>query len=205
MNFFWKLFYMPGMVFCLLTGFLSAGESFSDQQAIPPGQTGSAPRSLSGTGENFEIILKYSSFKPGSDVSLSAYVLDSTTNEPIKGAALSASLSGGNESSSVTFTEMPGALPGAYEGKSRILHPGPYSWLFDISLGEKSDLVAIDGFKAEPDEMAVPPEAGEPGYRITLTPVRIIVSALAFVMLQGIIVFFIWKRAALRAAGKGEP
>jgi hypothetical protein len=66
-------------------------------------------------------------------------------------------------------------------------------------------LVAIDGFKTEPDETAATPEPGETGYRITLTPIRIIVIAVIFVMLQAVILFFLQKRAASRAGGKGAP
>jgi hypothetical protein len=199
-----------GLIFYALTGFTPFGvfgeESHDRQEAVSTEQTGSEVRTLSSHGEYFEVILKFSSFEPGGDVSLLAYVLDGTTNEPIQGAVLSGGMSSGNESVSVAFTEAPSALPGAYEGKVRILSDKPYSWLFDISLGEKSDLVSIDGFKAGNGNKGVIDaailEPKETGYTVKLTPTRITVFVAAFMLLQAIILFFVRRRFSPRTPAK---
>ncbi|MBI5593578.1 MAG: hypothetical protein HY881_24260 [Deltaproteobacteria bacterium] len=201
-----NLFRWPGLLYCVLIVFLSGSISHANQPVAPTVQAGSELRSLSGHGENFEVILKFSSFKPGSDVFLTAYVLNSATNEPILGATLSGSLSSGSESLPVVFTETPQTLPGAYAGKVTVLSDKPYSWLFDVSLGEKSDLVAIDGFKAGEDSGATPrPAPLEPrktGYEIKLTPAEIIALIAAFVVLQVAILFFARKRFTFGASEK---
>jgi hypothetical protein len=201
-----NLFCRTGFLICVVIIFLSGRESYANQPDAPTGKNLSTLRSVSGHGEIFEVILKFSSFKPGSDVSLIAYVLDGATNEPIQGATLSGGLSSGTESLTVVFTETSLALPGAYEGKVHVLSGKPYSWLFDISLGEKSDLVAIDGFKAGDDITGTPTTAAlepkETGYEIKLTPAVIVVFIAAFVVLQLAIFFFVRKRSTFTASTK---
>ena len=193
-------------LYAALTVLASAGEPVARQSDAPTEPTGSVVRALSGHGEYFEVILKISSFEPGGDVSLIAYVLDSTTNEPIQGAVLSGGMSSGNESVSVVFTEAPAVLPGAYEGKVRVLSDKPYSWLFDISLGERSDLVSIDGFKAGNGNKgaidAAILEPTETSYTVKLTPVRITVFVAAFMLLQVIILFYVRRRFSPRTPAK---
>ena len=206
MKSFFNLFCRTGILICVLIAFLSWRQCYANQPAAPTGKTGSVLRSLSGHGESFEVILTFSSFKPGSDVSLIAYVLDVATNEPIRGAALSGGLSSGTESLPVVFTETPNSLPGAYEGRAHVLSGKPYSWLFDISLGEKSDLIAIDGFKAGDDITGTSnPAALEPketGYEIKLTPGIILVFIASFGVLQLAIFFFLRKRLTFSPSAK---
>ena len=189
-----------------LTVLASGGEPLARQSGAPTEPTGSEIRTLSGQGENFEVILKFSSIGPLGDISLTAYVLDNSTNEPIQGAVLSGGMSSGNESVSVVFTEAPFVLPGAYEGKVRVLSDKPYSWLFDISLGEKSDLVSIDGFKAGNGNKgaidAAILEPKETSYTVKLTPARITVFVAAFMLLQAIILFFVRRRFSPRTPAK---
>jgi hypothetical protein len=195
-----------GFLCSVLTFLASGGEPLAGQSGAPTEPTGTVVRALSGNGEYFEVILKISSFEPGGDVSLIAYVLDSTTNESIQGAVLSGGMSSGNESVSVAFTEASALLPGAYEGKVRVLSDKPYSWLFDISLGEKSDLVSIDGFKAgNGNKGAVDAAILEPketSYTVKLTPARITVFVAAFMLLQAIILFFVRRRFSPRTPAK---
>lgn len=193
-------------LFFVLTFFLSGSEPSAAQATETKGAITSESQALSGHGENFEIVLKYFTFKPGNDISLVAYVLDKATNEPIKGATLSGSLSNGNESASVVFKETPKQLPGAYDGKVRVLTDKPYSWLFDVSLGEKSDLVAIDGFKAGEDSKSPPdqavPENKETAYGIILTPVRIVLLIVVFIGFQAAVIYFVRRRFAHSMPGK---
>lgn len=204
MKYFLNLFYWPCLFFCTIIGFVPENIAQANQTAAPTGQAGSALRSLSGHGENYEVILKFPTFKTASDVSLTAYVLDSATNEPIRGAVLSGDMSSGSESLAVTFTATSQAMPGAYEGKVHVSSDKPYSWLFDISLGEKNDLVAIDGFKAGEDSKGAPVSASvKPkgtGYEIKLTPARIAVYIVAFIVLQVAIILIIRKRFTFNAS-----
>lgn len=189
-----------------MTVLASGGEPLAGQSGAPTEPTGSDVRTLSGQGENFEVILKFSPAGPLGDISLTAYVLDNSTNEPIQGAVLSGGMSSGNESISVVFTEETSMLPGAYEGKVRVLSDKPYSWLFDISLGDKSDLVSIDGFKAGSGNKGAVDAAilgpKETGYTVKLTPARITVFVAAFMLLQTIILFWVRRRFLPRTPAK---
>lgn len=206
MKYFLNLFCWPGLLFCALILLFSEGNVRANPPAAPAGPASAALRSLSGQGENFEVILKFPSFKIGSDVLLTAYVLDSVTNEPIKGAALSGGMSSGSDSITVAFKQTPESTPGAYAGQVRVLSEKPYSWLFDISLGEKTDLVAIDGFKAGEVSGGAPAQASlehkETGDGINLTPAEIAVFIAAFVVLQVAIILFVRKRYPSNASAK---
>lgn len=193
-----NLFYRPALLCCFLIVFWAAGGAHGGQPASPMGPAAAGMQTLSGQGELFEVILKFpASFAIGSDVSLVAYVLDGATNEPVRGATVSGGMSSGAESIAVPFTEAAQAIAGAYQGKIRVVSDKPSSWLFDIALGEKNDLVAIDGFKAGEESMGapapVPPGARETGYAISLTPVEIAVLLAAFAVLQAAIFFFLRK------------
>ncbi|MBA4367793.1 MAG: hypothetical protein C0403_09165 [Desulfobacterium sp.] len=193
------MFLKIAFIFCSLTVFLPWVWCYAAQVPETRGRIRSEPQALSGHGENFEVVLKYSPFKPGTDVPLVAYILDIATNEPIKGAVLSGSLSSGNESVSVEFKETKNDLPGAYRGTVRVQTDKPNSWLFDISLGEKSDLVAIDGFKADKDSQFLSHQTAseykETGFVITLTPVRIVLLIAVFIGFQMAVIYFVRRRS----------
>ena len=195
------LYYQPGLLFCLTLVFLTAGGVHANRQASPAGPAAAEMQSLSGRGGHFEVILKFPPLALGSEATLTAYVLDGATNEPVQGATVSGGMSSGTESITVPFTEtartLAGAVAGAYQGEIRVASDEASSWLFDISLGEKSDLVAIDGFKAgQSSGPAAPaPQADEEsGSGIRLTPAEIALLLAAFAVLQVAIFIFIRKR-----------
>jgi len=190
------MFLRIGFIFFCLTVFLPW--VYADQVSGTKGETGLGLQALSGHGENFEVVLKYATFKPGNDVSLVVYVLDIATNEPIKGAALSGNMSSGDDSLAVEFKEMKNELPGTYGGTARVKTDKPYSWLFDISLGEKSDLIAIDGFITG-DGRQLPSrqtdsENKETEFEIVLTPVRIGLLIAVFICLQVVIIYYVRRK-----------
>lgn len=191
----------PALFFfcCFLIVLSAAGGAYGGQPASPTGPAAVEMQSLSGQGEHFEVILKFPfSFSIGSDVPLTAYVLDGATNEPVQGATVSGGMSSGTESIAVVFTEAAQPIAGAYQGKIRVVSDKPTSWLFDITLSEKNDLVAIDGFKAGEKSMAspapAPPPAGKTGYNASLTPTAIVVLLAAFAVLQTAIFLFLRKK-----------
>lgn len=190
------MFLRIGFIFFCLTVFLPWG--YADQAPEKKGETGSGLQALSGHGENFEVVLKYAPFKTGTDVFLVVYVLDIATNEPIKGAVLSGSMSSGAEGLSVEFKEMEDELPGAYGGTVRVKTDKPNSWLFDISLGEKSDLIAIDGFitgdGSQSPSFQADSEHKETGFGITLTPARIGLLIAVFICLQMVIIYYVRRK-----------
>jgi hypothetical protein len=206
MKVFLNLFSRPGLIFCAFIVVLSAGITHATQLAPAIEQTAQPVRSLSGNGENYEVILKYSPFTTGSDVSLTAYVLDKATNEPIQGASLSGSMSAGSESLPCVFTETSPSIAGAYHGTIRVVSDEPYSWLFDISHGDKNDLIAIDGFKTgDESKGASAPVVLEPkeisnGIKLTVAEIAAFITA--FVVLQIAIFFFMRKRISLTASAK---
>ncbi len=206
MKIFQNLFLWPGLIFCAFIVVLFTHNAQATQPAPAIEQTGPAARSLSGNGENYEIILKYSPFTTGSDVSLTAYVLDKATNEPIQGASLSGSMSSGSESLPCVFTETSQSISGAYHGTIRVVSDEPHSWLFDISRGDKDDLIAIDGFRTGNESKGISApvviEPKEISHGIKLTVAEIVAFIAAFVVLQVAIFFFMRKRFSLTATAK---
>lgn len=184
----------PGLLFCLAIVFLAAGGAHANPAPPSAGPDAAEMQSLSGHGEYFEVILKYPPIALGSEAALTVYVLDGVTNEPVQGATVSGGMSSGTENISVPFTETAQPTAGAYQGKIRVESNEASSWLFDISLGEKSDLVAIDGFKAgEKAGTAAPasPADEESGSGIRLTPTAIALLLAVFAVLQAVIFIFI--------------
>ena len=201
------LFYRPASLFCSLMVFWAAGGAHGGQPMSPTGPSAAEMQSLSSQGEHFEVILKFpSSFSIGSDVALTAYVLDVATNEPVQGATVTGGMSSGTENITVPFTEAAQPIAGAYQGKIRVVSEKPSSWLFDITLGDKSDLVAIDGFNAGEKSTGpldpAPPPAEKTGYDISLTPTAIVVLLVAFAMLQTAIFFFLRKKFTSRGSAE---
>lgn len=196
----------PGLVFCACIVVLFAHTAYAASPTLATELTGPELRSLSGLGENYEIILKYSPFTTGNDVSLSVYILDKATNEPVQGAILSGSMSSGSESLSCTFTETSPSLAGVYQGTIRVVGDEPYSWLFEVSHGDKDDLIALDGFRSGNDSKGlsapVPLEPKEIGNELSFTVAEIVAVIAAFMVLQAAIFFFMRNRFSLTAAAK---
>lgn len=195
-----NLFGRPALIFWTLLLF-SAASGVHATQPPPPAESAAAEmQSLSGRGEYFEVILKFPTFAVGSDVALIAYVLDGVTNEPVRKATVSGGMSSGAKSITVPFTETDQPVAGAYRGKIRVESGETASWLFDISLGDKSDLVAIDGFKAGEASTGAGPAAQAPsadkpsGIDINLSRTEIGLLLAAFAALQAAVFFFIRKR-----------
>jgi hypothetical protein len=199
-------FCRPALFFCTLIVLLSVSAARASQPAPPTGPTAADMQSLAGRGEHFEVILKFPSLTIDSEVALTAYILDSATNEPVRGAAISGGMSSGTESITVPFSETDQPVAGAYQGKIRVVSDKPTSWLFDISFGEKSDLIAIDGFKVgvkSTSPPASPPgEARQTGYDITLAPAEIAILLALFALLQAAIFFIIRRRYTSRISGE---
>jgi hypothetical protein len=127
--------------------FAHEGETHAEPESTPVALVGSDKISVSGRGDTFEVVLKYFPFEKGSDVPLTAYVLDIATNEPVSGAKMTGTLSTGAESHDVTFAELAAGLTGSYAASIKVEGGEKLSWLFDIAAGDKTDLVAVDGFK----------------------------------------------------------
>jgi hypothetical protein len=207
MKIFANLWRWPGLIVCALTLVLIVRNACSTNPVPAAQQTLPEVRALSGSGEHYEVILKYSAFTMGSEVSLTAYVLDKATNEPIRGATLSGSMSSGSESLPCLFTERSQSIAGAYQGTIHVADDEPYSWLLDISHGDISDLVAIDGFKTGNASKGISPpavlQAKEPPdseFKLTITG---IVGLLAtFTVLQVVLFFIMRKRFSLIATAK---
>ena len=105
---------------------------------------------LSGSGALFDTVLKHRPFAPGETVELTFYLVLAETNRPVADAVISASLSEGKKSTTVSFAPQPGELTGAYRATLTPATAEPMSWLFDVTAGSDSDLIGIAGFQASP-------------------------------------------------------
>jgi ABC-type branched-subunit amino acid transport system permease subunit len=154
---------------------------------------------VSGHGDTFEVVLKFLPFHSDSEVGVTAYVLDFATNEPIRGATVSGGLSSkAGADLTVPFTETTSGLPGAYQAKVSVAAGQSYSWLFDIAVGEKSDLVPVDGFKASTATGASNGVAGSP--KVPMFPLQlrqwIALSIVTAALLAGVVLFARRHRAS---------
>lgn len=180
----------------ILFGVMGAVQANS---ASPPAiPAGVGMQSLSGKGEYFEAILKFTPTGLGSEIPLTIFLLDAVTNEPVQGATVSGGMSDGTKTVTVPFLESTTPVVGAYKGKILVDKQFTASWLFDISLGEKSDLIAIDGFKTgEKIEISPPstPSKNEPtNSGILLSPSAIALILVVFAALQVAIFLFFQKK-----------
>lgn len=109
---------------------------------------GEALLSAAGAGAAFDAVLKYRPFEKGGQVALTLYLASSETNRPVGGASISGSLSDGENNTTIAFRAKEGGPPGAYSATATPGSDSAMSWLFDITAGSESDLIAISGFKA---------------------------------------------------------
>lgn len=103
---------------------------------------------IGGSGSLFDAVLKYRPFAKGENVDVTLYLVSSETNRPIAGAAVAASLSEGDDSTSVEFRPAEGGPAGAY---AATVSPGTdeaMSWLFEVTAGDDYDLIGVTGFRA---------------------------------------------------------
>lgn len=101
-----------------------------------------------GEGAAFDAILKYRPFEKGEQVAITLYLASSETNRPVSDASISGSLSDGENTTTIAFRAKEGGPPGAYSATATPGSDSAMSWLFDITAGSDSDLIAISGFKA---------------------------------------------------------
>lgn len=101
-----------------------------------------------GDGVAFDAVLKFRPFEKGEQVALTLYLASSETNRPVSSASISGSLSNGESSTTIAFRAKEGGPPGAYSATVTPGSDSAMSWLFDITAGSESDLIAISGFKA---------------------------------------------------------
>ena len=109
---------------------------------------GEAILAATGGGAAFDAVLKYKPFAKGEQVSLTLYLVSLETNRPVGDAAVSASLSEGDKSTTVAFQPKVGGPVGAYSATVTPESDATMSWLFDMTAGSDSELIAIGGFRA---------------------------------------------------------
>lgn len=109
---------------------------------------GEALLSATGAGAAFDAVLKYRPFARGEQVALALYLVSSETNRPVGDATVNANLSDGDKSTTIAFQPKAGGPVGLYSATVTPESDVAMSWLFDVSAGSESDLIAISGFKA---------------------------------------------------------
>lgn len=168
--------------------------------ASPPAiPAGAEMHSLSSKGEYFDAVVKFTQVGLGNEIPLTLYLLDAVTNEPVQGATISGGMSDGSETVTVPFLESARPVVGAYQGKISVDKQLTASWLFDISHGEKSDLIAIDGFKVGDKSKIAPPATpsrkNEPtNAGILISPSEIALILLVFTALQAATFLYFRKK-----------
>lgn len=116
----------------------------------------STRRSFSGAGEALEVTVVYdtAAAKAGVPMQLRLLLADKATNEPVDGATLGLTLSGGDADTTLA-TEKAGTL-GAYTTTATLSEGIQYSLLVDASKGDVSDFFPVDNI-ALPAKMSSEP------------------------------------------------
>lgn len=104
----------------------------------------STRRSFSGAGEALELTVVYdtATAKGGASIPLRLLLADKATNEPVDGATLDLTLSGGN--ADVGLTAEKAGTSGAYTTTANLTEGIQYSLLVDASKGDVSDFFSVD-------------------------------------------------------------
>lgn len=152
MGFVVKKFLTLLMVFGLTTltpfeGHAHDGVDHGTPEPVLP-SSGHTLMAATGSGSSFEGILKYKPFIKGDKVELTLYLVSMESNRPITGATVSGSLSEGDKSTAVAFQSKANGPAGAYAATAIPSSDATMSWLFDVSAGSDSELIAIGGFKS---------------------------------------------------------
>ncbi|MDQ5909191.1 MAG: hypothetical protein QG599_1285 [Pseudomonadota bacterium] len=124
------------------------GEDHSTPEPVRVSVPGETQLAVSGNGSLFDAILKYRPFASGETVALTLYLVSAETNRPMAEAAISASLSEGDQTLTVPFTPKPGGPVGAYSATLTPPTAAPMSWLFEVTADGESDLIGVTGFQA---------------------------------------------------------
>ncbi len=141
------------LAFGAMLPFPAAAHEGEDHGASEPVVVSTATETLialSGGGSQFDAVLKHRPFAPGETVELALYLVAAETNRPIADAVISASLSQGETSTTVSFTPKPGGPTGAYRAVINPKTAAPMSWLFDVMVGDQLDLIGVTGFQSSP-------------------------------------------------------
>ena len=120
------------------------GEEHGTQQNGQSTETGLI--SVSAQSDNFELVLKFRAIDPGKMGTLEAYLSDFETNSPIANASIEVSLNGHD---SITVKVEAEKDPGLYNINLIFPDSGTYDLLFDITAGEKADILVVHGIKVE--------------------------------------------------------
>ncbi len=104
----------------------------------------STRRSFSGAGETLELTVVYdtAAVKAGAPMQLRILLADKATNEPVDGATLGLTLSGGDADAALTAEKA--GTPGAYTTTTTLSEGIQYSLLVDASKGDVSDFFPVD-------------------------------------------------------------
>lgn len=121
------------------------GESHDQPAMATATSPDSARRSFSGSGDAVELTLVYdtTTVHPGAPVPLRLLLADKFTNEPMDGATLDLTLSGGEGDTNLAAA--PSGAPGVYAISATLTAGKPYSLLVDVTKGSVSDFFSLDG------------------------------------------------------------
>ena len=135
------------------------GEDHGAPEPVTVAASGETLLAVDGVGALFEAVLKHRPFARGETVAVTLYLISAETNRPMAEAAISASLSEGDQTLVVPFTPKPGGPVGAYSATLTPPTAAPMSWLFEVTADGESDLIGVTGFQARP--LKAHPAVGE--------------------------------------------
>lgn len=128
-----------------------------DDHGDKPAVTGGAerPPAAGGTGDLFEVVVKYAPAAPGKPTALRVFVADAATNEPVSGAEIELTFSASSE---IKVIPKAADAPGVYLGSVVFASEGEVDAVASVSRGDDADLVTLGPVRSGlPPASAIPP------------------------------------------------
>jgi len=106
---------------------------------------GASP-SASGTGDVYEVLVKYAATRPGQPMALRIFVADALTNAPVAGAQVELAVTA--TATELTVVAKAGSSAGRYEASVVLPLEGDYDTVATVTLGEEVDVVPLGDLRA---------------------------------------------------------
>ncbi len=152
-------------------------------------QPASGRHTASAQSAIYDIVVEYGVIDSAEKTSFDIYLSDYETNAPIAGATLQASVDG---LENVTASATAEADPGLYNISFTFPKAGNYDLLFDITSGDKSDLIDVKGIRVGADERSLPKTESHNLWFLISAGIIVFFVAAAFIIARG-------RRAAKRS------
>lgn len=132
------------------------GETHSTPDILSLPEPGTHLLAVSGTTEQFEVVVKYSKTATYDNVPITVFLSHTATNEPVSGAQIELQIPDTEINVEIDSTDVPGIY------KTRLVLPrlGSYNLILAISAGDVMDLMVVNGLDLVEDSLLNKTQSG---------------------------------------------